>query len=157
MRRVPEWLPEVIAWRNPYNRSRMGGAVPLGISVFSMPEPPPTRMDLVVYQSQSIINGLLMTKVIMDRNWNDPNRNPRVERFFFGYRCGGCGEVFLVRNDARQVESLDRSIFHDCDPSDIRRAVRNARELARERGEYIMEGMNGERYPEKFYRDIDHI
>lgn len=150
MRRVPEWLPEVLALHNPYNRHAdvRSGAIPAGTDIFKFPEPPPTRMDLVVYDSPALVNGLLMTEITSDNNWNFPNKDFRVERFFFGYRCGGCREVFLIHKNTRRMEDLGRDLFHDCDPSDIRMAVRNAREMGRERGEYIMEGYGGKFWTE---------
>lgn len=149
MRRVPEWLPEVLAWHNWRNRQTMRGAIPPGNDVFALPDPPPTRMDLIVYESPALIRGLLMTEITTERNWNDPNKKQRIERFFFGYRCGCCREVFLIQKHTHSVDMLDRDIVHDCDPSDLRRAVRNAQEMGREKDEYIMTGHNGYWWPEK--------
>jgi hypothetical protein len=135
----------------------MGGAIPSGTDILRFPEPPPTRMDLIVYSSPAIINGLLMTEITSESNWNDPNKRQKVERFFFGYRCAGCQEVFLIRKEARRMEHIERDIRHECDPSDIRRAVRNAREMGRDRDEYIMEGFDGRWWPEMRDRKIGYI
>jgi len=149
MRRVPEWLPEVLAWHNYNNRTRLAGAAVPGFEVLAYPAPAATRMDLIVYESPALIHGLLMTEITTERNWNDPNKKQRIERFFFGYRCGCCREVFLIREHTQRMEELERDIGHECDPSDLRRAVRNARDMGRERGECIMEGTNGYWWPEK--------
>lgn len=161
MRRVPEWLPEVLAWHNWRNRSRMDGAFCPGHDIFKIPVPSATRMDLIVYESPSMISGLLMTEALLEENWYGQNeiwgnrtKKHRVVKSFFGYRCGGCRDVFLVHKDARRIEDLDRDLVHECDPSDFRRAVRNARDMARERGEYIMEGLNGEFHPVRYPDDV---
>lgn len=150
MRHVPEWLPEMLAWRNPYNRRTdvRSGAIPAGTDIFKLQEPPPTLMALIVYDSPALINGLLMTEITTERNWNDSDKKQKVERFFFGYRCGGCREVFLIRKDTRGMEDLNRDLHHDCDPSDLRNAIRNARDLGCERGEYIVEGFGGKWWTE---------
>jgi hypothetical protein len=110
-------------------------------------------MDLIVFPSPALVNGLLMTEVAYEDRFlsskGELKTRQRVERFFFGYRCGGCREVFLIRKDTRDMFQIERDLCHDCDPSDLRRSVRNAREMARERDEYIMEGANGGWWPEK--------
>ena len=152
MRRVPEWLPEALAWHNYRNRYRpiSGGAIPPGFdAMFTYPEPPPTRMDLIVYPSPGMVAGLLMTETTHARGWYPESNQPPTEMWFFGYRCSGCHQVFLITKNTRRLEEIERDIYHECDPSDLRRAVRNARELARDRGEFFMEGSNGAWWPER--------
>lgn len=101
----------------------------------------PVQMTLVLFQSPALIQGLLMTEVKMV--------NDEIQRFFFGYRCIGCETIHLIHDRVRREEDVYEFTRHQCDPSEIRRAVRNARHLGLERGEHIMEGMNGKWYPEK--------
>jgi hypothetical protein len=99
-------------------------------------------MDFVLYSSPALIQGLLMTEVL------EPG-DEEVRRYFFGYKCRVCKTVSLVPSHVRSDRDLWESMRHKCDSSEIRRAVRNARDLARERGEYIVEGMNGKWWTER--------
>ena len=102
-------------------------------------------MEFVLYTSPAMIHGLLMTETITEyaRDYILGNFEPKIERFFFGYSCSQCKEIFLIPSQVRTERDVYDSLRHSCDPSDLRRAVRNAREIGRERGEVIMEGMNG--------------
>lgn len=60
--------------------------------------------------------------------------------------------IFLVPKDVRNWQDLHDSLRHLCDSSDFRRAVRNARDMAREEDEHIIEGFDGRWWPEK---DVD--
>ena len=135
MRRVPEFLPPTInAYNNRY-ANVLGGAVGIGTNVVDTSHVViPTQMELVLYQSPALIHGLLMTQVKIDNN---------IQCFFFGYRCVACDTVFLVHDRIRMSQDLDEFTQHECDPSDLRRAVRNARDLGRSDNEYIMEGFGG--------------
>lgn len=136
MRRVPEFLPPTINAYNNHHANVLGGAVGIGTNVVDASRiVAPTQMKLMLYQSPALIHGLLMTQVKV--------ADDEVERFFFGYRCVACDTVYLVHNRVRMKEDLYEFTQHECDPSDLRRAVRNARDLGRSDNEYIMEGFGG--------------
>ena len=136
MRKVPPFLPPTInAYNNRY-ANVLGGAVGVGTDLCMTSQfVAPTQMELMLYSSPALIHGLLMTQVKM--------ADGDVQCFFFGYRCVACETVYLVHNRIRQAEDLYEFSIHQCDPSEIRRAVRNARNLGRSRDEYVMEHYSG--------------
>jgi hypothetical protein len=141
VRKIPEFLPPTIQVFNNRYANVLGGAVGVGTNIVDTSHVvAPTQMELLMYQSPALIHGLLMTQVKM--------ADGDVQCFFFGYRCVACETVYLVHNRIRQAEDLYEFSIHQCDPSEIRRAVRNARHLGLDRGEEIMEGFNGKWWPE---------
>jgi len=136
MKRVPEFLPPTInAYNNRY-ANVLGGAVGIGTNVVDTSQVAvPTEMKLMLYTSPALIHGLLMTQVKM--------ADGEVQCFFFGYRCVACETVYLVHSRVRMKEDLYEFTQHECDPSELRRSVRNARELGCDRNEYVWEGFNG--------------
>lgn len=141
MQRVPHFLPDTIFVYTSPNRLVSVGAIRTGNDVSSAVVVP-TMMRFVMYSSPAIINGLLMTEVMV------PDKS-EVQRFFFGYRCSICETVFLVSSRPRREYEVVLEMGHPCESSELRRAVRNAREMGRERGEYIMEGPDGRWWPER--------
>jgi hypothetical protein len=141
MRKIPEFMPPTIQVFNNRYANVLGGAVGVGTNIVDTSQVvAPTQMELLMYQSPALIHGLLMTQVKM--------ADGDVQCFFFGYRCVACETVYLVHNRIRQAEDLYEFSIHQCDPSEIRRAVRNARHFGRDRGEYIMEGFDDKWWPE---------
>lgn len=149
MRRVPEFLPPMI--RVMTNPHITGGVMLPGNGVDSKPIPivSDAHMKFVIFQSPALINGLLMTEITTESALGSYDRTPRIERFFFGYQCGICEEVFLVPTQVRREEDLQFTMRHPCEQSELRRAVRNARRMGLERGEHIMEGPDGRWWPER--------
>ena len=146
MRKVPEFLPPTLNVFTNRHANVLGGAVGVGTDVWMTSQfVAPTQMILLMYQSPALIHGLLMTQVKM--------ADGDVQCFFFGYRCVACETVYLVHNRIRQAEDLYEFSIHQCDPSELRRAVRNARHFGLERYERIIEGMNGKWWTEKM--DVD--
>jgi hypothetical protein len=136
VRKIPEFLPPIIDAFMNRNANVLGGAVGIGTNIIDTSHVvAPTQMELLMYQSPALIHGLLMTQVKM--------ADGDVQCFFFGYRCVACETVYLVHNRIRQAEDLYEFSIHQCDPSEIRRAVRNARNLGRSRDEYVMEHYSG--------------
>ena len=143
MRKIPEFLPPIIDVFMNRNANVMGGAVGVGTNIVDTSQVvAPTQMELMLYSSPALIHGLLMTEVL-DEGKSEQENRPCVERFFFGYRCVACETVYLVHDRIRQAEDLYEFSIHQCDPSEIRRAVRNARNLGRSRDEYVMEHYSG--------------
>src|ERR1039458_2201071 len=128
MRRVPEFLPFDI--RVPCQSSN--GMLPSALSSIQVS----TRMEFVLYKSPALIQGLLMTEVLSEEN-------QEVQRYFFGYRCSTCETTFLVPQQVRREEELYQFLRHKCDPSEIRRAVRNARRFGCSDDEDVMENVRG--------------
>jgi len=147
MRKIPEFLPPTIQVFNNRYANVLGGAVGVGNNVCTTSQVvAPTQMELMLYSSPALIHGLLMTQVKM--------ADGDVQCFFFGYCCVACETVYLVHNRIRQAEDLYEFSIHQCDPSEIRRAVRNARDLGRSDNEYIMEGFGGKWwYEDRHKRD----
>lgn len=152
MRRVPEFLPDTIQTHSSVRTGGLGSAVLNGDSIYSSIFPvAPTQMVLTLFHSPALIHGLLMTEVRIGSR--------ETERFFFGYRCVGCEKIYLIPSGVDRKEHLHEFMSHLCDPSEIRRAVRNARHLGLERNEYLVEnGMTGEwgaenrRDQERYYK-----
>jgi hypothetical protein len=143
VRKIPEFLPPIIDVFMNRNANVMGGAVGVGTNIVDTSQVvAPTQMELMLYSSPALIHGLLMTEVL-DEGKSEQENRPCVERFFFGYRCVACETVYLVHDRIRQAEDLYEFSIHQCDPSEIRRAVRNARNLGRSRDEYVMEHYSG--------------
>jgi len=139
MRSVPDFLPHMIPVQTTPPGGTFGGAVRAGNGVSIRTEvitDSATRMELVVYHSPALIHGLLMVEVLSPFE-------KEVQRFFFGYRCMTCETVYLVPSQVHNEGELQHYMGHLCDPSELRRAVRNARNRGRSDGEIIMEGMGG--------------
>jgi hypothetical protein len=79
-------------------------------------------MELVVYTSPDPIHRLLMTDVIM--------ADDRIERYFFGYKCKTCEEVYLVPDSVHSENDLLDWMRHVCDSCQITRTIRRARRMA---------------------------
>lgn len=133
MRRIPEFLPPVL-WDVHSHYMFPVGAIREGMDIPTH-YVPDTQMVLVLFESPALIYGLLMTEVKL--------ANDKIERFFFGYRCVGCERIYLVEDHIRRVGDLHHVMRHRCDPSELRKAVRNARFVGLERGENIIEGPDG--------------
>ncbi len=100
-----------------------------------------TEMLLVLFSSPALIDGLLMTEI--------KTSGEQIERTFFGYRCVGCDKIYLVHHRIQNSWDLREIENHQCDPSNLRRSVRNARHLGLEKGEHLMEGIGGRWWPER--------
>lgn len=145
MRRVPKFLPSSVqVWSKEY--TGYSAMIPMGSVMVPNQRDVPTLMQLVLFQSPELIHGLLMTEVLVG-SADDPHS--KVERFFFGYRCSTCNTIFLVQRGVMTINELHHFLAHQCDPSDFRRAVRQARDIAREEDEHIMQSSDGRWWPEK--------
>lgn len=140
MRKVPEWLPNSILCNTSTvsHGVRSGAIMPTESFDVSIP----SRMLLILFEAPALIDGLLMTECQIGSR--------QTQWYFFGYRCVGCGKIYLVDIRTRNEFDAQRYAQHQCDPSELRRATRNARYLALERGEYLMEGHNGDWWAETY-------
>ncbi|CAN5950991.1 unnamed protein product [Sphagnum jensenii] len=94
-----------------------------------------TIMEFVLFSAPSLIHGLLMTEVLGEARFNEPD----VVRFFFGYKCRTCQEVHLVPQQVRCQDNLYEWMRHKCDPSELRRSIRRARQLGCSEDEFVVD------------------
>ena len=118
MRRVPSFLPPSIkVWiMTKDGMLGNGGAGTQG----------QVMMDFVLFGAPALIHGLLMTEVPGESRFNEPE----IVRFFFGYKCSQCQEIYLIPHHIRTEDDLYHFLRHTCDACEIRRAVINARRMA---------------------------
>jgi hypothetical protein len=70
-----------------------------------------TAMDRVLYSTFHHVHGLLR----WERTVEHPNHvEPQVYKYFFGYRCCECNEVYLVPDWVADETDLGRAMKHDC-------------------------------------------
>ena len=68
-------------------------------------------MDFVLYTTIDPVHGLLGFERIVEL----PDKvEPELQRYFFGYHCLTCGQVFLVPDWVKDSGDLHRAMRHDC-------------------------------------------
>lgn len=136
MKRIPDFLPQMIrVWTQPeMTYGAMTGMTNKEIDTSIRSNS--TIMEFVLFSAPAIIHGLLMTEVLGEARFNESD----VVRFFFGYKCRTCQEVHLVPQQVRCEGDLYEWMRHKCDPSELRRSIRRARQLGCSEDEFVVEG-----------------
>ncbi len=68
-------------------------------------------MERVLYPTFHHVHGLLR----YEHHYESPDHvEPQVAKYFFGYRCCECNEVYLVPDWVADESDLFRAMRHDC-------------------------------------------
>ena len=68
-------------------------------------------MEFVLYSTFHHVHGLLR----YEHHYESPNHvEPQVAKYFFGYRCCECNEVYLVPDWVADESDLGRAMKHGC-------------------------------------------